>query len=279
MPTSAILHWQFDPILLSFGGINIHWYGVIFGLAFLCGYHLFKWICQREGRHELDLENLPLYVMGGTIIGARLAHCLIYDPVYFLSHPLNILKIWEGGLASHGGAVGLLLVLWLYARSHSLSWLWLTDRVAIPAALGGALVRGANFLNSEIIGNPTDGSWGVVFQAVDSLPRHPVQLYEATAYVLIFVTLLTLYWHNGRNTPKGLLTGGFLVGVFLARFLLEFFKTPQAAYEMGFSITMGQWLSVPFFVIGLGLIAHVFHTRQPIRKTATLLKISEGRHK
>ncbi len=262
----GILHWQFDPILLAVGGISIHWYGVLFAAAFMAGYWIVMRICQYEGQTHLDLDNLLFYIMGGTIIGARLAHCLIYDPGFYLSHPLSILKIWEGGLASHGGVVGLLLALWLYARRYRLpSLLWLTDRIAIPAALGGMLVRCANFLNSEIVGNPTNGDLGVVFVAVDNLPRHPVQLYEAATYLLIFLVLLAIYQRAGKNTPHGLLTGIFLASVFLARFLLEYFKTPQAAYETGFTVSVGQWLSVPFCMIGLGLVAYA--VRSPRRVT------------
>ncbi|QLQ33683.1 MAG: prolipoprotein diacylglyceryl transferase [Candidatus Thiothrix singaporensis] len=265
---SAIFHWQFDPILVSIGGISVHWYGVLFATAFMSGYWIVQRICRDEGQTQLDLDNLLFYIMGGTILGARLAHCLIYDPEFYLTHPLNILKIWEGGLASHGGAVGLLLGLWLYARALPLpSLLWLTDRIAIPSALGGMLVRCANFLNSEIVGNPTNGSWGVVFEAVDELPRHPVQLYEAAAYLLIFLSLLAVYRRYGKNTPHGLLTGIFFASVFAARFVLEYFKTPQAAYEEGFSISVGQWLSVPFCVAGLGLIAYALRSpRQALGK-------------
>lgn len=260
----SILHWQFDPILLSAGSISIHWYGVLFASAFMAGYWVIMRICRYEGQTQLDLDNLLFYIMGGTIIGARLAHCLIYDPGFYLSHPLSILKIWEGGLASHGGAVGLLVALWLYARRYRLpSLLWLIDRIAIPAALGGMLVRCANFLNSEIVGNPTNGEWGVVFMAVDNLPRHPVQLYEAATYLLIFLVLLAIYRRGGKNTPHGLLTGIFFASVFLARFALEYFKTPQATYETGFTVSVGQWLSVPFFMIGLGLVAYAL---RPSRK-------------
>lgn len=255
----SIFHWQFDPVLFSIGGLSIRWYGLLFAVAFLSGYWMVKQLCEREGQCHLDLDNLLFYIMGGMIIGARLAHCLIYDPAFFLSNPLEILKIWKGGLASHGGAVGMLLGLWLYSRRHRLpSLLWLTDRIAIPAAFGAMLVRCANFLNSEIVGNPTDGSWGVVFERVDALPRHPAQLYEAAAYLLIFLVLLAVYRRHGKNTPYGLLTGIFFASVFLARFALEYFKTAQAAYEAGFSISVGQWLSVPFFVIGLGLIANAW---------------------
>lgn len=259
MSNSTILYWNFDPILLEWGGFSVHWYGLLFATAFLSGYWMVRRICQAENQTQLDLDNLLYVIMGSTILGARLAHCLIYDPVFYLTHPLEILKIWQGGLASHGGAIGLLLGLWWYAKRYHIAFLWLTDRIAIPAAFGGMLVRCANFLNSEIVGNPTDGGWGVVFVAVDNVPRHPVQLYEAGAYLLIFAVLIILYRRYGKHLSNGLLTGIFLTSVFLARFVLEYFKTPQAAYETGFSISVGQWLSVPFIAIGMGLMLYALH--------------------
>jgi prolipoprotein diacylglyceryl transferase len=257
----GILYWHFDPILLSIGPLSIRWYGLLFAIAFLFGYWFMTRVCKAENQTRLDLDNLLYYLMGGIILGARLAHCLIYDPAYYLSHPLDILKIWEGGLASHGGAVGGLLGLWLYSRHHALpSLLWLIDRITLPAMFGGALVRCANFLNSEIVGNPTDGTWGVVFESVDALPRHPVQLYEATAYLVIFLILLTVYRRYREATPHGLLTGIFFASVFFTRFVLEYFKTPQAAYESGFSVSVGQWLSVPFLLGGVALAAYALRS-------------------
>lgn len=197
-----------------------------------------------------------LYSLGGTILGARLVHCIFYDPTYYLSNPLAILRIWEGGLASHGGVVGMLLGLWLGHRTfeQSQSFLWLLDRAAIPAAFGAVLVRVANFLNSEIVGNPTSGNWGVVFDLIDQLPRHPVQLYEAGSYLLIGIFLLTVYRGFGKTTPHGLLFGGFMLLVFLARIALECFKVPQAAYELGNAFSVGQYLSLPFVILGTILI-------------------------
>ena len=263
---SSILHWQFDPILFSIGGISLHWYGLLFATAFIIGYWMVKRMGEHEGQTHLDWDNLLFYIMGGTLTGARLVHCFLYEPERFLADPVAILKIWEGGLASHGGVLGLLLGLWLYSRRYRLpSLLWLTDRIAIPAALGGMLVRCANFLNSEIVGNPTNGSWGVVFEAVDAVPRHPVQLYEATAYLVIFLVLLSVSRRYGRHTPHGLLTGIFFASVFLARFVLEYFKTAQAAYETGFSsVSVGQWLSVPFFVVGVGLVVYVLRSPRQV---------------
>ena len=150
-----IWHWQFDPIALHVGPLQLHWYGVLFALAFVLGQQLLAWCYRREGYDSQALDGLMPWALIGTVLGARLAHCLIYDPAYYLSQPLAILRVWEGGLASHGGALGLMLALWLYSRRHPQpGFAWLLDRIALPAALGGALVRCANFLNSEILGRP-----------------------------------------------------------------------------------------------------------------------------
>jgi phosphatidylglycerol---prolipoprotein diacylglyceryl transferase len=251
-----IIHWNFDPILFSLGPIQARWYGILFVGGFFVG----QWILARmfvsEGVPRDRAERLLLILLLGAIIGARLVHCLFYDPHYYLAHPIEILKVWEGGLASHGGAIGMLVALWLAQRKMNprLPYLWLVDRIATTTALGAVFIRTANFLNSEIIGRPTSGTWGVVFERVDNLPRHPVQLYEAIAYLLIFVVLMTMYSRKGTNTPHGLLFGWFMVLVFVARFVLEFFKVPQAAYEAHQAITVGQYLSVPFIVLGAVMI-------------------------
>lgn len=249
-----MLFWNANPILLQLGPIAIHWYGALFATGFLLGYQLMQRMYRQEGRPTEQLDKLLTYIFIGTVVGARLAHTLIYEPEFYLAHPIEILKIWEGGLASHGGGVGVLLAIWLFVRQHPENhFLWLADRLAIPTALTGCFIRLGNFMNSEILGNPTNGNWGVVFERVDNIPRHPVQLYEAACYLIIFVLLFTL-----AKTPKirqpGYLLGLFLALVFSARFVLEFFKTPQAAYEAGNLITVGQWLSVPFVFAGIILM-------------------------
>jgi phosphatidylglycerol:prolipoprotein diacylglycerol transferase len=250
-----VIHWSFNPILFSIGPLHLRWYGLIWALAFIFGQYFVTWIYRRENRDMRGSEYILTYGLFGTVIGARLGHCLFYDPGFYLTHPIAILKMWEGGMASHGGAIGLLVAMWLYTRRFPVpSYMWLIDRMAIPATVGGALIRIANFLGSDIIGNPTSGTWGVIFDAVDQIPRHPVQLYEAVAYLLIFVLMLAVYLRKGVRTPDGLLTGMFMLLVFAARFGLEFFKTPQAVYEANFSITVGQWLSVPFMMAGIYLI-------------------------
>jgi len=256
MVTPHALHWNVDPILLQVGPLAIRWYGLFFAAAFLIGFRIMTWIYRREGTDPASLDRLLVYMLAGALLGARLGHVLIYDPQYYFTYPLEIFKIWEGGLASHGGAVGVFLALYLVTRRPgSQRYLWLLDRVVIPTALGGALIRVGNFFNSEIVGTPTAGWWGIVFDRVDSLPRHPVQLYEALAYALIFVVLLGAYARRGPTLRDGWLLGVFLVLVFGVRFLLEFLKTPQAAYEAGFVLTVGQLLSLPCIVAGVFLLA------------------------
>ncbi|NOT86897.1 MAG: prolipoprotein diacylglyceryl transferase [Lysobacter sp.] len=251
-----LIHWTFDPILFSAGPLAIRWYGLLFVGAFLVGQWMLGRIFAAEGVPRENAERLMIHALLGAVIGARLVHCLFYEPGYYLSHPLAILRIWEGGLASHGGALGMLLALWFAARTTrpGLPFLWLIDRVSMPAALGAVFVRVANFLNSEIVGIPTSGRWGVVFESVDALPRHPAQLYEAIAYALIFVVLWAIYRRSGKRTPEGLLFGVLMALVFSARILVEFFKTPQAAYEAGQSFSVGQYLSLPFVMMGVVMV-------------------------
>lgn len=246
--------WNADPIAVTIGPLSIHWYGLLFAAAFIAGLQIMGRMFVREGRDKNDLDSLLGFVVIGALAGARLGHCLLYDPVYYLSNPLEILKIWEGGLASHGGVAGILLAVWIYARNRNYPFLWLLDRIAVPAALGGAFIRVGNFMNSEIVGMPTIAPWAVIFERLDPLPRHPVQLYEAAAYLLIFVVLFLAYRREGLRRRQGLLAGIFLVLVFAARFVLEFYKMPQAAYEYGQFLTVGQRLSVPCVLAGFWLL-------------------------
>lgn len=261
MSALPLLHWAPDPVALRLGPLSIHWYGLCWLASFLVGQRIAARMFQKMGRPDIDAADLMVWALGGTIIGARLVHCLFYEPDIYLANPLRILAVWEGGLASHGGAIGLIVGLWFGLRRIAretgapLSLLTLIDVAAIPAALGSALIRGANFINSEILGKPTDGSWGVVFDRIDAVPRHPVQLYEAATYLVILAVLVALY-RSGRARPgTGVLTGSYLLLVFIARFILEFWKTPQASFEAGNPVMMGQWLSVPFVAIGAVLLA------------------------
>lgn len=248
------LVWNVDPVFISIAGLSIHWYGLLFAGAILTGQQLMKWIYQQEGLATEPLDSLLTYVVVGVIVGARLGHCLFYDPAYYLSFPLKILAIWEGGLASHGGFIGLLISIALYVRKYQVNYLWLIDRLVICTALFGIFVRSANFINSEIIGKATHAGWGVIFSRIDNVARHPAQLYEAIAYSFIFVILLSIYRKYKANTPNGQLLALFLILMAIVRFTIEMVKTQQAAYVFDIGLNTGQLLTIPFFFIGIYLL-------------------------
>jgi len=248
------LIWNIDPVLISFGTLKIHWYGVLFASAILSGLQVMKWIYKTENIELESLDTLLGYVVFGIIVGARLGHCFFYDPSYYFANPIKILAIWEGGLASHGGGLGVILAIALYTKKYNLSYLWLLDRLAIATALFAVFVRFANFINSEILGVTTNVPWAVIFSRIDNLPRHPAQLYEAISYLFIFIVLTFLYKKFKNNSPSGLLLGTFLTLTFTARFLVESVKQKQAAYSSDFIFNTGQMLSIPFFVAGIILI-------------------------
>lgn len=261
----AQITWDVSPEIFRLGPLPIRWYSLGWLLAFAVGFHLVRWMYRKEGKPETDLELVLLYMILGAIIGARLGHCFFYRPDYYLAHPLEIVAFWKGfrGLASHGGAVGILVALYFFSRRHpDQPYLWLVDRVVGPTALGGFFIRMGNLMNSEILGLPTDGPWGVVFARVDLVPRHPAQVYEALSYLAVFFLLLYLYRKFGRKLPAGLLTGLFLATVFGARFFIEFVKERHAAFEAGLPLSMGQILSIPVVLAGLALMVWALRKRR-----------------
>jgi len=258
--------WNVNPNIIDVFGIQIRWYGALFAASFLLGSQLMEWIYRSENRSIKHIDRLFMFLMAGTIIGARLGHCLFYDPSYYLQHPLKIFAIWEGGLASHGGAIGIFTGLYLYQRKTQESYLWLLDRLSIPAALAACFIRLGNLFNSEIIGIPTTVPWAIIFQRVDSLPRHPAQLYEALAYAAVFITLLLIYRKKGAQLKGGILFSTFLICVFSARFLIEFVKTKQAAYVSELALSTGQLLSLPFILIGIAMLYKALKDPVPSKK-------------
>ncbi len=251
--------WNIDPDIFHYGALQLRWYGVLFVGSFFIGLAITKWMFRREGKPVDALDNLLLYAIVGTVIGARLMHCLAYEPGYYLSHPLEILKVWKGGLASHGGLIGVMIALYLYARRYRLSYLWLISRLTLPGMIVAASVRIGNFFNSEILGLPTQVPWAVIFKRVDLIPRHPVQLYEAGSYLLIFLVLLLFYLRSRPQTATRYLPGIFAVLLFGTRFFLEYFKTRQADYTTSLPFTTGQLLSIPVILIGLIWIAWAYY--------------------
>lgn len=250
-----MFEWSYGPEIFRIGFFALRWYSLMFMCAFLLGFYIMQWIFNRENKPEVYLNDLFIHVFAGTIIGARLGHCLFYDPGYYLSHPLEILQVWKGGLASHGAAIGILISLYILVKNRKgLTLLWALDRVLITVALAGFFIRMGNFFNSEILGKAADIPWSVVFSRIDMVARHPVQIYEALTYLVIFGVLFFLYYKTDAGLKSGLLCGLFLIQVFVARFFLEFLKENQSAFEQGWALNMGQLLSIPFVLIGLFFI-------------------------
>jgi len=246
-----MIHWNVDPEIFSVGFIHIRYYSLMFLLSFGLGVYFMKRFFSYEKFDPLDVDDLLMYMMAGTIIGARLGHVLFYSPGYYLNNPVEILMIWRGGLASHGAAVGILLALYLFSRRKGYDYLWVTDRIAIVVALSGGFIRLGNLFNSEIVGKPTDVPWAFIFERLDNIPRHPTQIYESLAYFIIFIFLYKTYMRLKEKTPRGLLFGYFLVGVFGFRFIVEFYKEVQESFERSLALDMGQILSIPLVLLGI----------------------------
>jgi phosphatidylglycerol:prolipoprotein diacylglycerol transferase len=259
----AFIEWSISPEIFHLGPISVRWYGFLFAMAFVAGYFIMTWVFKKEKRPQPDLEQLSVYMIFGTVIGARLGHCLFYNPTYYLSNPIEILKVWEGGLASHGAAIGILVAVYLFSKKKkNYSFLWIIDRIVIVVALAGTFIRLGNLFNSEIIGKPTDVAWAFIFTSVDDFPRHPTQLYESIAYLIIFLILLFIYYKGFEKNRSGLLFGLFLVLVFTFRFFVEFLKENQSGFEAGMSLNMGQLLSIPFVLAGIFFITRSFKTKK-----------------
>jgi len=251
----AAIHWSVDPVIVRLGSFAPRWYGLLFGIGFLLSFYAMRSVFIRENKPERDVDVLLYWILGGTILGARLGHVLFYDPGYYLTHPGEILQVWQGGLASHGGFIGVLTALYLYARSRDdQPFLWLLDRIATPAALTGGLIRLGNLFNSEILGTPTDVPWAFVFALRDMTPRHPAQLYESLVYFCICGILVWLYRRSDASPRFGTLSGAFMVLVFGARFFIEFVKAEQAHFDLGLPLSMGQLLSIPVILFGAWLL-------------------------
>ncbi|GHV33879.1 prolipoprotein diacylglyceryl transferase [Bacteroidia bacterium] len=245
--------WNMNPSAFHIFGIEIRWYGVLFACAFLVGFYLLRYILKKEGKPDKLADSLLYYVLFSVIIGARLGHCLFYEPEYFLTHPLKIITGFrEGGLASHGAAIGIIVALILVARKYKLSFWYLVDRVVIMVAIGGFLIRTGNLFNSEIYGNVTHLPWGFIFERNhEILPKHPTQIYEGLSYLLLFFFMMWYYLKKKRQPKDGIIFGIFLIGCFGMRFLIEFVKENQEIWEDNMLLNMGQILSLPFVILGI----------------------------
>jgi len=264
----AYINWNTDPEFFNlFGIISIRYYGILFVSGLIIGYLIVKQIFKRENEPIENLDKITLYIFIGTILGARLGHCLFYEPEYYLNNPLEIfLPIRKGinggfefigyqGLASHGGAIGVLIAIIIGCKKINLNLLWFLDRVAIAVPITGAFIRFGNFMNSEIIGKPTNSNYGIVFERVDLLPRHPTQLYEAIFYFIMFISFYFIFMRMRKKWKDGVFLGWFLIVLFAFRFFIEFTKEFQVEFEeYASSIKMGQWLSIPFILLGIWLV-------------------------
>lgn len=263
MINNLVVTWDFNPIMFSLGTIEIRYYGLMWALALLLGGWFFTNFCKREKLNPELADSIFVYGALATVLGARIGHCLFYEPDYYLLKPWTIItEIRNGGMASHGAAVGLLIGLWLFSRKNKMPYIWSLDRIMIPVGIGGAIVRLGNLFNSEIIGCVTDVPWAFKFVrlfpgvAIENIPaQHPTQLYEALCYFATFALLAFLYYAKdlARRRP-GLLFGIGLQGIFLTRFCIEFIKLEQEAFEKGMALDMGQLLSIPFILLGAYII-------------------------
>ena len=263
------IEWNADPTIITLLGFSIRWYGLCFAFAFLAGFQVVSYIFKKEGRSVEQADQLLLYTMVGTVVGARMGHYFFYEFPLLLADPvrffIQMITPPFSGLASHGAAIGLFTAFYLYTKKNKgQSYLYVTDRIVIVAALAGFFIRFGNLMNSEIIGKPTDMPWGFKFLrdyefnpsglAAFVVPRHPSQLYEALSCLLLFFILLYLWKLKKEKTQEGLLTGIFMIFVFTLRFFYEFLKENQSSFENGLSLNMGQILSIPAVLFGLGVL-------------------------
>jgi prolipoprotein diacylglyceryl transferase len=265
--------WDFDPVMLSIGGFEIRYYGLMWAITFLLGERFFSWYAKREGFGNEIVETGFVWIVLGAVLGARIGHCLFYEFPYYITKPWAIItEFRNGGMASHGSALGMLLGMWITCRKHNMPYVWWLDRIMIPVALGGALVRLGNLFNSEIVGCATDMPWGFKFVRlypnlpVESIPaQHPAQLYEAICYLITFAILLWMYFKRdeGRKRP-GFMFGIGLVGIFLTRPFIELIKENQEAFEEGMAMNMGQLLSIPFIIMAVYMIWGSLKGRFPV---------------
>jgi len=256
MDILAFIHWNVSPEIFSIGFIHVRWYGLMFAVGFLFGYNLMEKMFKNENVDLKWLESLFIYLVVATIVGARLGHVLFYGWDDYSKNPIEILYVWQGGLASHGGVIGIIIAMIIWSKKVSKrNLLWVLDRIVVPSVFVGALIRFGNLMNSEIYGVPTTLPWGVIFERNhETVAKHPTQIYESLSYLLTFSVLLYMYWKTKAKDYQGLLVGVFFIMVFTARFLIEFIKEVQESFEKGMSLDMGQWLSIPFVITGIILI-------------------------
>ena len=268
---TLVINWHVNPEIFSLGALSIRWYGLLFISGFVLGWFIFKWFFKKEGVPETLLDPLLYTLLIGTIVGARLGHCLFYQPDYYLGSWDGFCEIfmpWKGGLASHGGTIALFVAMWWFAkhygRKYDFDFLWILDHLAIAVCFAAMFIRFGNLFNSEIYGDATSLPWGFIFELRgETVPKHPTQLYEAFSYALLGVVLLLLYRFNLKRMYRGTFIGVFFIVLFGMRFLIEFVKEPQVGFEEGMLLNMGQLLSIPFILIGVGMLVYSFIKKEP----------------
>jgi phosphatidylglycerol---prolipoprotein diacylglyceryl transferase len=283
----AYIVWDANPVLFSIDAFNlfgfqfpqfeIRWYGLLFAAGFLIGMQIMTRIFRKEGKPQEDLDALLIYMVISTVLGARIGHYLFYEPEVLFRNPLEVILPPYRGLASHGATIGILTALWLYSRRKSSrltgqTFLWTTDRIVIAVALAGACIRLGNLMNHEIVGLPTTVPWGFIFKYNNEfpvgVPRHPAQLYESLSCLTLFFILLAMWNRMRANTPRGLLLGIFLIWIFGLRFLFEYLKENQVAFENTLPLNMGQILSIPAVLVGIYFVWHSRRTPLPTHSEA-----------
>ena len=265
------IKWNVDPEIFAIGPLSIRWYSLLFISGFILGWFIFKWFFKREGISKKLLDPLLYTLLIGTIVGARLGHCLFYQPEYYLTseHFAEIFMPWKGGLASHGGTIALVLAMWwfarYYGRKNDFDFLWILDHLCIAVCFAGAFIRIGNLFNSEIYGDVTTMPWGFVFEnRGETMPKHPTQLYEALSYAILGIVLLLLYKNRTKGLYRGSYIGIFFIVLFGMRFIIEFIKENQVDFESTMALNMGQWLSIPFILIGVGLLIYSYRKKLPV---------------
>jgi len=270
MSTLLAIHWNPSPEIFSLGPISIRWYGLMFAMGFLIGFSILTKMFKYEGSNPEWVEKLFVYVIIATIVGARLGHVFFYGWEYYSQHLIEIFlpiaKVGDAykfvgfqGLASHGGAFGILIAVIIFSRKVTKrSFLWTLDRLLVPVALVGAMIRTGNLMNSEIYGVATNLPWGFIFERNnETIAKHPTMIYETLCYLITFGLMMYFYYKKkGMKDRTGFLTGVFFIGMFFSRFMIEFVKENQEAFENGMALNMGQLLSIPFIIAGIYLIYH-----------------------
>ena len=264
--------WDVNPEIFSIGSFSVRWYGLLFALGFLVGQLIMTHIFKKEGIKETLLDSLLITMVVSTVLGARIGHFAFYEPEVLLNNPLQVITPPFAGLASHGATIGILLGLYFYARRKKMSFLWLVDRIVITVAFGGFCIRMGNLMNSEIVGKVTDVPWAFVFMRnveFTQYPRHPAQLYEALSCLVLCILLFAIWRKYKTQTPQGLLLGVFLLWIFGLRFVYEFFKENQVAFENELTYNMGQILSIPAIALGIGMLVYTWINRDKPQRIFT----------